>query len=92
MNAKNKIYGTRGSQCQAATEEVQVIEKLYEQRKVFSEPDKSSSSRGSYDFDCCTENSVYESSRIYAKACGQSGSNKVRMRGRYFAGGSFDYS
>ena len=86
MNAKNKIYGTRGSVLtqQMSSNEVQVIEKIYEGRvnggkirvsdsagSCNENGDKSSSDRersGSYDFECCTENSLYESSRIYAKA------------------------
>ncbi|KAJ8679091.1 hypothetical protein QAD02_014878 [Eretmocerus hayati] len=82
MNAKNKMYGTRSSQCSTVLEDVQVIEKIYDEQKsrsdalgLFSESNKSSSERkssGSYDFGCCTENSLYESSRIYAKACAAS--------------------
>lgn len=66
MNAKNKIYGTRNSQCTVSSDEVQVIEKIYNH-----DNDKSSSDRersGSYDLSCCTENSLYESKRIYSKA------------------------
>lgn len=80
MNAKNKIYGSvRISQgpTSSSSEEVQVIEKMiYDDRKSRAETieaynEKSPSNRervGLYNFDCFTENSLYESSRIYAKA------------------------
>ena len=79
MNEKNKIFGsTRNLQgpTSSSSEEVQVIEKIYDDRKSRAETieaynEKSSSDRersGSYDFDCCNDNSLYESSCIYAKA------------------------
>ncbi|XP_014203973.1 uncharacterized protein LOC106636167 [Copidosoma floridanum] len=68
MNAKNRVYGSSGSSCQEAVSGgLQVIESIYDGRQSRAGNDKSSS--GSYDFECCTENSLYESSRIYAKAC-----------------------
>ncbi|XP_011503102.1 PREDICTED: uncharacterized protein LOC105366378 [Ceratosolen solmsi marchali] len=80
MNAKNKMYGSRSSRCRGTEAiEAPVIEKIYEQRKFrdghvvddpYDENEKSSSDHercGSYNFNCCTENSLYESSRIYAE-------------------------
>lgn len=77
MNAKNKMHNS-SSHCRAVSGEVQVIEKLYDEKQPVAaattieiDNEKSSIDRernGFYDYECCTENSLYQSSRIYAKA------------------------
>jgi hypothetical protein len=94
MNAKNKIYGTRVARCQAIATEAPVIENICEERKTRGgdvadpndEQENSSSDHersGSYDFNCCTENSLYESSRIYAEV--RTTGSKVRQLGLHGA-------
>lgn len=68
MNAKNKTYGSQNSSAQ-----VQLIEKMYDGRKSLYNDKSSSNDRQPSATSCdlfgfCSENSLYESTRIYAKA------------------------
>ncbi|XP_058805972.1 uncharacterized protein LOC131672626 [Phymastichus coffea] len=71
MNAKNKIYGSRSLNSQVLLGGTQVIEKMNKENKFYNEklPSSDRTRSGFYDFEFSNENSLYESTRIYAKTC-----------------------
>ena len=61
MNEKNKIYDKK--KC-SRNEASPVISKIYDANKSHSRESSWGQKNSSYDFDCCTENSVYDIRQI----------------------------